>query len=88
MSQADVERFADEVKKNQKLQEELRGKSDPSVFFSVATKHGYNITQDDVDAYARSKNWELSGKELDAVSGGAPSGGSTTRLDPYKLFKF
>jgi predicted ribosomally synthesized peptide with nif11-like leader len=90
MSKADIERFADDVKKNPALREELEGKNGIPAVLGVATQHGYEITQDDLVAYAQSQNPELSNKELNAVAGGA---GSTfvvnaTRFDPYKSFKF
>jgi predicted ribosomally synthesized peptide with nif11-like leader len=90
MSKGDIERFADDVKKNPALREELEGKNGILAVLGVATQYGYEITQDDLLAYAQSQNPELSNEELNAVAGGA---GSTfvvnpKRLDPYKSFKF
>ena len=87
MSMADLERFADDVRKNQALQEELKGKEVPALL-EFATRRGYAVTPEDFIAYARAQNPELAHAELDAISAGAPFAGSTTRIDPYKNFKF
>jgi predicted ribosomally synthesized peptide with nif11-like leader len=85
MSQADVELFLTEVKKNQELQDELKERLELPELLNVLTKHGYNITQDDIRAYVRGQNPELTEAELDAAAGGLTN---TTRFDPYKSFKF
>jgi predicted ribosomally synthesized peptide with nif11-like leader len=88
MSEADVQRFADEVSKNPTLQEELKGKTEDREILAVAVHHGYHITHEDVLAYADAQNPELNEQDLQRISAGAPFAGNTTRIDPYKNFKF
>jgi predicted ribosomally synthesized peptide with nif11-like leader len=67
----DLQRFVTDVKTNQQLQNELRDKVGASALIEVGKKHGYNITEEDVKAYAASQKAEMTEEELEAVAGGA-----------------
>jgi predicted ribosomally synthesized peptide with nif11-like leader len=72
MSKAEIERFNNDVKSNQKLQEEVKAKATSiRSLVEFAKAKGYDISVDEVQEYARAQGKELSDEQLDAVTGGA-----------------
>jgi predicted ribosomally synthesized peptide with nif11-like leader len=71
MSKAEIERFNNDVKSNNKLQEEVKAKATSiRSLVEFAKAKGYDISVDEVQEYARSQGKELTDDQLDAVTGG------------------
>jgi Nif11 domain len=79
MSQAEVERFADDVRSDEALLDEIGKTSiDPlAVMVGIAQRRGYSFTLDEarsfVVARARGADKELSDRQLDGAAGGGAS---------------
>jgi predicted ribosomally synthesized peptide with nif11-like leader len=71
MSQAEIERFSNDVKTDAGLREEVttKGTQIPALL-KVAKAHGYEITENDFREYIRSKSAELTEEEIESVVGG------------------
>ena len=77
MSQAEVERFADDVRSDEALLDEI-GKTliDPlAVMVGIAQRRGYSFTLDEARSFvvARGADKELSDRQLDGAAGGGAS---------------
>ena len=72
MSQADVERFVEDLKNNEDLRNELSGHaSGVGSVVAFAKNKGYDISAEEASAYISAQaGQELSDDELDAVAGG------------------
>ena len=78
MSQAEVERFADDVRSDEALLDEIGKTSiDPlAVMVGIAQRRGYSFTLDKARSFvvaARGADKELSDRQLDGAAGGGPS---------------
>lgn len=72
MSKPDLERFAKDVKKDTKLQEELKkAGTDEKAVIGIAKARGYDFSLEELKAYAEQKKGELSEEQLDKVAGGS-----------------
>lgn len=71
MSQQELERFIEDVKKNGHLQVEIiKTASDPTSVAEFAKKKGYDFTVDELNAYAEEAKGKMSDEQLDRVAGG------------------
>ena len=72
MSQADIQRFVNDLKANQALLDEVKsGAVGLAAVVELAQARGYDITVDEAKAYIREQSsQELSDEQLDAVAGG------------------
>lgn len=77
MSQADVERFVADLKKDPALLKQVQGSSTGlASVVSLAKSKGYDVTMDEAKAYIdQQAKKELSDDQLDAVAGGKGGGG-------------
>jgi len=75
MSKVDLERLVTDIQKSPRLLAALEGKAAFSEIVSVCRTHGYDISTDDLRAYAHAQSPELNDDQLDAISAG------TTTLD-------
>jgi predicted ribosomally synthesized peptide with nif11-like leader len=73
VSQTDIKRFADDVRKDTKLQSELVGKSGLPAIVDVASRHGYKFSVEEVQAFTKDQAAQLSEMELEGVAGGVSS---------------
>ncbi|PTE06301.1 Nif11-like leader peptide family natural product precursor [Mesorhizobium helmanticense] len=72
MSQSEVERFVDDLAKDDSLLEKVkRNATGLAWIVAIAKNHGYNFTLDEAKSYIQSRSpHELTDKQLDAVVGG------------------
>ena len=72
MSQADVERFVEDLKNDAGLREELKGQAaGVASVVEFAKGKGYDIGADEARAYIQAQaSRDLSDEELDAIAGG------------------
>ena len=73
MSMSELQRFVTDAKSNQKLQQDLRGKSGVSALLAAGNANGYQISQNDVKEYVSSKGGQLTDEQLAGVTGGIDS---------------
>src|SRR5581483_10191676 len=81
MSKADVTRFVTDVKNNTQLQNDLMNRLAISDILSVASQHGYQLTEQDVREYTEEQKAQLSERQLEAVAGGGGFTGTVYRVD-------
>ena len=75
MSQSELERFISDVKRSEKLQEELKAAgADVGAIVKVAVDKGYDFSADELKAYVETKKGELSEEQLEKVAGGLVAG--------------
>jgi predicted ribosomally synthesized peptide with nif11-like leader len=70
MSKADLERLVRDIQTSPRLLSALEGKVAFSEIVSVCRTHGYDISTDDLRAYAHAQSPELNDEQLDAISAG------------------
>ncbi|MER9331135.1 Nif11-like leader peptide family natural product precursor [Mesorhizobium sp. M0152] len=72
MSQAEVERFVDDLAKDGNLLEKVKPNATGlASIVAIAKSHGYNFTLDEAKSYIQSRSpRELTDKQLDAIFGG------------------
>ncbi|BBD41367.1 hypothetical protein Amn_pc00820 (plasmid) [Aminobacter sp. Y103A] len=72
MSQAEVERFVDDLAKDDSLLEKVKPYATGlASVVAVGKNHGYNFTLDEAKSYIQSRSpRELTDKQLDAIVGG------------------
>jgi predicted ribosomally synthesized peptide with nif11-like leader len=85
VSNAFVE-FRELSKKNQRIQDKLKGAKDEAAFATLAVKvgaeEGYKFSVEDVHAWAKDRD-SLSDEQLNAVSGGGASFAGISKPSPY-----
>ncbi len=89
MSQADIERFVDDLKSNAELLEGLKAQAAGlASVVDFARSKGYDITVDEAKAYIREQaRQDLTDDQLDAVAGGKHHGGGSaaTKVAAYAV---
>lgn len=79
MSKENVERFAEVVRADKGLQEEVkRVATSPDALVQMAVAHGYDITLDEITAYIQNRKAKLSFEDLEKVAGGKSHHNTTT----------
>jgi len=75
MSQSELDRFISDVKRSEKLQEELKAAgAGAGAIVKVATGKGYDFSADELKAFVETKKGELSEEQLEKVAGGLVAG--------------
>ena len=72
MSQEEVERFVADIKTNTKIQADAKTMPHGmNTMLELGRRHGYDFTEQDVEAHAKSRmSGTLTEEQLDMVSGG------------------
>ncbi|GLR45218.1 hypothetical protein GCM10007880_57350 [Mesorhizobium amorphae] len=80
ISQAEVERFVDDMAKDNNLLETVRPNATGLAgVVSIAKNHGYSFTLDEAKSYIQSRSpRELTDKQLDAIAGGKHHSSATS----------
>ena len=79
MSREELERFSNDLRQNQTMQEELRGLgTDAEAFIRFAKEQGYDFTLEELEINLKAKaEHQLTDEELETVAGGKDGGSNS-----------
>ena len=78
MSKSEVERFANAVRADKGLQEELKKAAvSNEAIVAFAKSNGYDVNLNEIVSFVEAKKATLSEEDLDKVAGGKKKGGTT-----------